>query len=285
MIDRLRAHEPVTVVCAALGVNRSSYYAHKQSKRKPDVQRLQLKGKVIDLFNASRGSAGSRTIQGQMNELGHEIGRFIVRGLMAEAGLVSGQPGSHRYKRTGQARVDIPNLLNREFDVAGPNEVWCGDISYIWAGDRWCYLAVVIDLYKRRVVGMAVSEKPNAELAKAALEMALKERGFPRGLMFHSDQGSQYASRKFRRLLWRYRIRQSMSRRGNCWDNAPTERLFRSLKSEWVPPLGYRSIEAARQDIQSYFMGYYNWRRPHAANNGVPPAKAENRLNLLSNFG
>lgn len=142
---------------------------------------------MIDLFNASRGSAGSRTIQGQMNDMGHEIGRFKVRRLMAEAGLVSGQPVSHRYKRTGQARIDIPNLLHREFNVAGPNEVWCGDISYIWAGDRWCYLAVVIDLYKRRVVGVAIGEKPNAELAKAALDMALKEGGFPKGLMFHSD--------------------------------------------------------------------------------------------------
>ena len=100
--------------------------------------------------------------------------------------------------------------------------------------------------------------------------------------MFHSDQGSQYASRRFRRVLWRHRIVQSMSRRGNCWDNAPMERLFRSLKSEWLPPLGYKSLAAARADIKDYFMRYYNWHRPHGANEGLPPGVAENQLNLVS---
>jgi putative transposase len=93
--------------------------------------------------------------------------------------------------------------------------------------------------------------------------------------MFHSDQGSQYASRRFRRVLWRHRILQSMSRRGNCWDNAPMERLFRSLKSEWLPPLGYKSLAAAKADITDYFMRYYNWRHPHSANEGLPPGIAE----------
>ena len=132
------------------------------------------------------------------------------------------------------------------------------------------------------VVGSAVAARPNADLVVAALESALMERDYPKGLMFHSDQGSQYASRKFRRLLWRHRIDQSMSRRGNCWDNSPMERLFRSLKTEWIPPLGYRSLEAAQRDINDYFMRYYNWMRPHAANNGIPPARAEKQLNLLS---
>ena len=241
-----------------------------------------MRAKVTELFNASRGSAGSRTLQGQMHDHGYPIGRFKVRRLMTEANLASRQPGAHRYKRTGQARVDIPNKLDRKFDVAEPNQVWCGDISYVWAGDRWHYLAVVMDLHTRRVVGSAVAAKPNADLVTAALESALMERGYPRGLMFHSDQGSQYASRKFRRFLWRHRIDQSMSRRGNCWDNAPMERLFRSLKTEWLPPLGYRSLEGAQRDISDYFMRYYNWHRPHAANNGMPPARAEKQLNLLS---
>ena len=240
---------------------------------------------MTELFNASRGSAGSRTLQGQMRDHGYPIGRFKVRRLMAEANLVSRQPGGHRYKRTGQARVDIPNKLDRQFAVSEANQVWCGDISYVWAGDRWHYLAVVMDLHTRRVVGSAVAVKPNADLVVTALENALTERGYPGGLMFHSDQGSQYASRKFRRLLWRHRIEQSMSRRGNCWDNAPMERLLRSLKSEWLPPLGYRSLEAAQNDINDYFMRYYNWHRPYAVNDRVPPARAEKQLNLLSNLG
>ena len=118
-----------------------------------------------------------------------------------------------------------------------------------------------MDLCTRRVVGSAISDKPNAQLVIDALEIALETRGYPNGLMFHSDQGSQYASRRFRRVLWRHRVQQSMSRRGNCWDNSPMERLFRSLKSEWVPPLGYRSLAAAKADINDYFMRYYNWRR------------------------
>jgi putative transposase len=147
--------------------------------------------------------------------------------------------------------------------------VWCGDISYIWAENRWHYLAVVLDLYRRRVVGWALSNKADAELAVAALEMAFEQRGRPEGVMFHSDQGSQYASRLFRQRLWRYRMHQSMSRRGNCWDNAPTERLFRSLKTEWVPSLGYLSQTDARRDMSYYLMG-------------VPPAKAENLSKSLS---
>jgi len=163
--------------------------------------------------------------------------------------------------------------------------VWCGDIAYVWTGEHWSYLAVVIDLCARRVIGWALSEKPDAQLVIEALNRAVELRGVTPGLMFHSDQGSQYASRKFRQMLWRHRIQQSMSRRGNCWDNAPMERLFRSLKTEWIPPLGYRSINAAREDLSRYLEGYYNWRRPHTANGGLPPAVAEGKPNLLSSFG
>ena len=265
-----------------LGVCRSSYYAHKSRRRRPDGERLKLRAKVTELFNASRGAAGSRTLRDQLRLSGFTDGRFKVRSLMREAGSQSGQPGPGPYKKYGQARVDIPNLLDRQFDVPAPNRVWCGDISYVWAGDRWHYLAVVLDLSHRRVVGAAIGEKPNAQLVVDALDEALESRGYPKGLMFHSDQGSQYVSRRCRRVLWRHRILQSMSRRDNCWDNAPMERLFRSLKSEWLPPLGYKSLAAARADINDYFMRYYNWHRPHGANEGLPPGVAENQLNFVS---
>ena len=272
----------VKELCEVLGVCRSSYYAHKARRRRPDRQRVRLRAKVTELFNESRGAAGSRTLRDQLRLAGFPIGRFKVRSLMREAGLRSGQPGPRPYKKHGQARVDIPNLLDRQFDVPAPNRVWCGDISYVWAGDRWHYLAVVLDLSHRRVVGAAIGEKPNAQLVVDALQEPLESRGHPKGLMFHSDQGSQYASRRLRRVLWRHRIVQSMSRRGNCWDNAPMERLFRSLKSEWLPPLGYKSLAAARADIKDYFMRYYNWCRPHGANEGLPPGVAEDQLNLVS---
>lgn len=176
--------------------------------------------------------SGSRTIQGLLNDQGVGIGRFKVRRLMSELGLVCKQPGPHAYKRATVERLDIPNRLDWEFDVAQPDQVWCGDITYIWTGQRWSYLAVVLDLYARRVVGWAMSDTADADLVVQALDHAWEQRGRPHGVMFHSDQGSQYASRKFRQRLWRYRLVQSMSRRGNCWDNAPMERLFRSLKTE-----------------------------------------------------
>ncbi|MBV2129708.1 IS3 family transposase [Arsukibacterium indicum] len=282
LIDQLREHEAVEVVCEVFDVPVSSYYEHKQLSKQINVERLEQRSKIKELFKASRHSAGSRTLLGMMRELGYEIGRFKVMSLMREAKLISKQPGPHRYKTAQVERVDIPNHLDREFDVSAPDSVWCGDITYIWAEGRWHYLAVVLDLYRRRVVGWALSARPDAELAIKALDMAYEQRGRPQGVMFHSDQGSQYASRLFRQRLWRYRMTQSMSRRGNCWDNAPMERLFRSLKTEWVPVTGYMSKAEAQRDISFYLMDYYNWSRPHQFNNGVPPAKAEDLSNLLS---
>jgi len=216
-----------------------------------------------------------------MRDEGIGIGRFKVRKLMSEAGLIC-KPGPHAYKQATVERPDIPNRLNREFAASMPNQVWCGDITYVWTAGQWCYLAVVIDLYSRRVIGWSLSSSPNAELVVSALDMAYELRGKPKGVMFHSDQGSQYASRLFRQRLWRYRLEQSMSRRGNCWDNAPMERVFRSLKSEWIPPTGYTTLIQARQDITYYLMNYYNWQRPHQYNAGLPPAKAEEKLKSLS---
>ena len=270
------------MVCATFDVPLSSYYDYKKRDNEIDVERLTLRSVIKQLFRSTRNAAGSRTLVEMMRELGHSIGRFKVRRLMKEAALVSKQPGSHSYKVVDVERLDIPNHLDREFEVEAPNKVWCGDITYIWADNRWHYLAVVIDLYRRRVIGWAISDRPDAELAVKALEMAYDLRGKPQEVMFHSDQGCQYTSRLFRQRLWRYRMKQSMSRRGNCWDNAPMERVFRSLKAEWIPALGYMTKNEAAKDIGLYLMDHYNWRRPHQYNKGVPPAKAENLPKILS---
>ncbi len=217
-----------------------------------------------------------------MQEDGEQIGRFKVRGLMRELELVSKQPGSRAYKQATVERPDIPNILNREFEVPAPNQVWCGDIAYIWVQGKWHYLAVVLDLYTRRTVGWALSNKPYANLIIKALDMAYEQRGRPQGLLFHSDQGSQYSSRQFRQRLWRYRMRQSMTRRGNCWTNAPMERVFRSLKTEWIPTVGYMTAQEARRDISHYLTHRYNWIRLHQFNNGLAPAQAEKKLNVVS---
>jgi putative transposase len=195
--------------------------------------------------------------------------------LKKELELVSCQLPSHRYRKANQEHIAVPNKLDREFSVSQPNQVWCGDVTYIWAGQRWAYLAVVIDLYARKPIGWAMSLSPDSVLTGQALSMAFEARGRPKGVMFHSDQGSHYSSRKFRQHLWRYQIEQSMSRRGNCWDNAPMERFFRSLKTEWVPALGYRNFTDVQQSITKYLVGYYSQTRPHQHNCSLSPNAAE----------
>ncbi|MGS0896643.1 IS3 family transposase [Burkholderia stagnalis] len=282
VIDQIGASESVELICAVFDVSRSCLYAHRGRARRVDAERMALRSRVHELFIESRSSAGSRSIMGMMREEGTVIGRFKVSRLMEELGLICKQPGRHAYKQAMVERIDIPNHLNREFEVGTPNQVWCGDITYVWAQGRWHYLAVVLDLFTRRVVGWAFSTRPDADLVVQALEMAYEQRGRPQGLLFHSDQGGQYASRKFRQRLWRYRIQQSMSRRGNCWDNSPMERLFRSFKTEWLPSVGYMSAQEAHRDISHYLMHRYNWIRPHQFNDGLAPAVAEEKLNAVS---
>lgn len=230
---------------------------------------------IVDVHTASNGSAGARSIARMVTEAGTPLSRYRAGNRMKLLGLISTQPPGHAYKKAEQPHLDIPNLLNRAFDVKAPNQVWAGDITYIWTGTRWAYLAVVIDLYSRKPVGWALSLTANAELAKKALMIAYESRGEPKGVLFHSDQGCQYTSLDFRRLLWRYQMKQSLSRRGNCWDNAPTERFFRSLKTEWVPERGYPDFAVAQQSITKYMLGYYSSLRPHKHNGGLSPNAAE----------
>ena len=178
----MSAHEPIDWLCKVFEVTRSCFYAQRLRRRTPDVERLRLRSRVNELFTQSRSAAGSRSILSMMREDGEQLGRFKVRSLMRELELVSKQPGSHAYKRATVERLDIPNTLNWEFDVPAPNQVWCGDITYIWAQGKWHYLAVVQDLCARRIVGWALSEKPDAELVIKALDMAYEQRGRPSGL-------------------------------------------------------------------------------------------------------
>ncbi|MBY6062924.1 IS3 family transposase [Pseudidiomarina sediminum] len=276
LIDRLKEHETTELVCSALGVGVSSYYER--------CKRRLLRARVKRLFIKTRNSAGTRTLVDMLKDEGISMGQFKVGCLMKEQGLTSKQPDPHAYKSANVERPDIPNQLNREFDVDAPNKVGCGDITYIWTGSSWHYCAVVIDLFARRAIGRSMSPRPDAELAARALDMAYEMRGKPKGVMFHSDQGSQYGARKFRQRLWRYQMLQSMSRRGNCWDNSPMERVFRSLKSEWMPTTGYRSAIEAKRDVSYFLMNYYNWERPHQFNDGLPPAKAEKLTKKVSGF-
>ncbi|HEJ7510045.1 TPA: IS3 family transposase [Klebsiella oxytoca] len=277
LIGKLRARYPVATLCHVFGVHRSSYKYWKCRPDKPDRKHTELRSQVQELYNISHGSAGARSIAAMATLRGFRMGRWLAGRLMKELGLVSCQQPIHRYKRGGHEHIAIPNHLERQFAVTEPNQVWCGDVTYIWTGKRWAYLAVVLDLFARKPVGWAMSFSPDSRLTIKALEMAWEVRGKPAGVMFHSDQGSHYTSRQFRQSLWRYRIRQSMSRRGNCWDNSPMERFFRSLKNEWVPVTGYTSFSDATSAITDYIVGYYSALRPHEYNGGLPPNESENR--------
>ena len=274
MVNELREQYTQKDLLNAFDLARSTYQYHQEKAGYADTQLEALKENVQKIHSDSRGAAGSRTVSGMLKQDGENVGRFKVRSLMRAMGLVSKQEKKHRYRIAEDESMIAPNHLAREFNVDKPNQVWCGDVTYIWIGTGWLYLAVVLDLFKRRVVGWACSASPDSELTAKALAMAYEARGRPRNVMFHSDQGCHYTSKRFRQQLWRFNMRQSMSRRGNCWDNSPMERFFRSYKTEWMPATCYSLFHEAEVDIAAYIK-HYNYRRGHSYNNYCPPATAE----------
>jgi putative transposase len=159
---------------------------------------------------------GRDSIDGQLNQLGENVGRYKAASLMRDAGLISSQPRKHRYKIANDESIIAPNVLKRQFNVEAINQVCCGDMTYVWSGTKWLYLAVVMGLYAWKIVGWACSESPNADLTCAALRMAFENRGRPRNLVFYSDLSCHYTSLQYQQILWKYQITQRMSRRGNC---------------------------------------------------------------------
>jgi putative transposase len=263
-------------------VHRSSYKYWSKRPTSNSTKKVREMIMVKSIHEESKCSAGARTISTIATSRGQALSRYRVSGLMKALGLHSCQQPKHKYKKAGNQRIDIPNHLSRQFDVTTPNQVWCGDVTYIWANNRWAYLAVVMDLYARKPIGWAMSYSPNSYLTGQALSMAFESRGRPKSVMFHSDQGCHYTSTEYRQLLWRYQIKQSMSRRGNCWDNSPMERFFRSFKTEWMPTAGYHSIFEAKQSVIKYIIGYYCKVRPHKHNQALTPNESENNFWLSS---
>ncbi|QPL52260.1 IS3 family transposase [Vibrio navarrensis] len=276
MIEKLRKSFSVKTLCHVFSVHRSSYKYWRNRDKQLSPEQVKLHSIVSDMHEASHGSAGARTIADMVTNIeGIPLSRYRASKLMKLLGLVSCQSPKHKYRKAEQEHLEIPNLLGRQFAVTQPNQVWVGDVTYVWVGHRWMYLAVVMDLFARKPIGWAMSLSPDSKLTGKALMMAFESRGRPKGVMFHSDQGSHYTSRYYRQLLWRCQITQSLSRLGNCWDNAPMERFFRSLKSEWVPRAGYRSFAEAQQEIIRYIIGYYSQLRPHQYNGGLTPNESE----------
>jgi putative transposase len=253
-------------MCSVFGVSPSAYYEWEREQESAHARR---DGELLELIRAVfvrfRGRYGAPRIQGRLAKQGVFVSRKRVARLMRDAGLRA--KGARKYKATTDSKHALPvapNLLERRFEVDQPNTAWVSDITYLWTRQGWMYLAVIIDLYSRKVVGWSLRERMTAELVCEALDAAVRQRCPPPGLIFHSDRGCQYASRVFRRRLWRYRMRQSMSRKGNCWDNAVAESFFATLKKELVRDRPFETRAAARADVFEYVEVFYNRQRAHS---------------------
>ena len=274
----------VTVLCRVMGVKRSPYYDWRARGGKViPPEELTLRRRMKALFADSRQSLGSRTMSKKLREEGFEVGRYRARRLMKALGLVV-KP-KRKYKATTDSKHRLPvaeNVLNRAFSPEAPNQAWGTDITYLWTQEGWIYLAVVIDFYSRRVIGWSMDRRMKKALVIRALMMAINLRKPPPGLIHHSDRGSQYASHAYQKLLKQHRMVASMSRKGNCWDNAPVERFFSSLKREWTGNRLYRTRQAAIADVREYVAVYYNSKRLHSTLGYRTPMDYEKDLNKVS---
>ncbi|WP_103754512.1 IS3-like element ISPsy29 family transposase [Pseudomonas syringae] len=266
-------------LCLTLKVHPSGYYAwlsEPQSARAKDDQRLL--GLIKHSWLESGGVYGYRKIHDDLREVGEDCGRHRVARLMRLEGLRS-QTGYRRRpgKYGGKPAVASPNLLKREFDVVEPNKVWVTDITYIRTYEGWLYLAVVLDLFSRQVVGWSMKSQMTSDLAIDALLMAVWRRKPKQEVMVHSDQGSQYSSSDWRSFLKANNLVASMSRRGNCHDNAVAESFFQLLKRERIKRKIYTSRQDARSDVFDYIEMFYNPKRRHGFNNQLSPVEFEKR--------
>jgi transposase InsO family protein len=266
-------------MCRVLGVSRSGYYAWwRRTESKHSQWDRQLKVEVQESFAQSRGRYGSPRIYRELKVGGHLCSEKRVARLMREEGLEARPKRAYRATTDSAHRYPMaPNLLGQHFTVAAPNEVWCSDITFVWTREGWLYLAVVIDLYSRRVIGWAVRRSLERELVCAAWQGALGARCETKlaGLLHHSDRGSQYASREYQQLLQAVRARCSMSRRGNCWDNAVAESFFATLKRELVHRQRFATRKEAELALFEYIEMFYNRQRRHSALGYLSPVTFE----------
>jgi len=268
---------PVQQSCRVLAVSRSAYYEARRRSAKPVLCKTSVHLKAA--FIASQQCYGSRRLVTAMANQGIEIGRHKVRTLMRKAAL---KPvWKRKFVHTTDSKHDLPvaaNVLNRQFNPPGPDMAYVSDITYIRTGTGWLYLAIVLDLFARKVVGWSMAPSMPAELVCKALEMAIQQRQPGPGLIVHSDRGSQYASELYQSLLDKHGFVCSMSRKGNCWDNAVAERFFLNLKMERVWQRQYANQAEAKVDITDYIVGFYNCKRLNSVLGNLPPAAYERKM-------
>ena len=276
-IEDHRAAFAVRTMCTVLEVSTSGYYAWRD---RPESARSRadraLAADIRRVHAENRAIYGSPRVHAALRAEGRRIGVNRVARLMRHHGI----QGRHkrRVPRTTDSKHSLPvapNLLDRQFTAPAPNRIWLADITYIPTGEGWLYLAVVLDMFSRRVVGWAMSEKMPQELTMTALQMAITNRRPGPGLVHHSDRGSQYAARAYRILLEEHSMLCSMSRKGDCWDNAPMESFFGSMKTELEDGTAFETRQAAKNALFSFIEGFYNRQRLHSAIGYCSPINKE----------
>ena len=279
-VDEHRGAWPVRMMCRVLGLSASGYYAWRV---RPESQRAAANRALtedIRLIHAeSFGTYGSPRVHAVLRGHGRRVGRSRVERLMRRAGL-RGLAALPRRTRTTDSRHGYPiapNRLGRNVQAAAPGQVWLADLTYIPTGEGWLYLAGVLDMHTRKLVGWAMRDTLHTQIALEALTMAIARQKPAPGLIHHSDRGIQYAAEAYRAALARAGITPSMSRKGDCWDNAPMESFFHTLKTERVHHRIYATRAEARRDLFGYIEGFYNSRRLHSALGYISPAEAERR--------
>ena len=270
---------PIRLLCRARAVSAAGYYAWRSRPESVrSIQTRTLLSAIRVIHQESRKTYGSPRIWDVLVKQGHRVGEHRVARLMRVAGIRA--KTMKKWRATTQSNHRLPvaeNILNRQFTVAQPNRVWAGDLTYIWTREGGLYLAVLLDLSARRVVGWAMGQRLTAELAEQALTMALVNRIPRAGLVHHSDRGSQYAATSYQRRLTEYGLIPSMSRKGNCWDNACVDSFFGTLKRELVYHRHYATRDEAMQEIFEYIEVFYNRQRRHSTLGYHSPAEYEAR--------
>lgn len=276
-IEAEKANYPIQMLCRLMQVSRSGFYAWRGRAKSPRAKANQaLLEQIRETFKDFRGVYGSPRIHFELQVQGQACGRHRVARLMRLDQLQARQKRRFRPAPSRPHTLSVAeNRLDRQFDVAAPNRVWVADITSLWTDEGWLYLAAVLDLFGRRLVGYSMASTMTRALACDALQSAIGRRQPPPGLLHHSDQGSQYASHDYRALLAQHGMLQSMSRKGNCWDNAVMESFFHTLKTELTHHRRYRTRAEARAEVFDYIETFYNRRRRHSSLNYLSPAEFE----------
>ena len=281
-IEKHRSAFGVERMCRALKVSRSGYYGwRKRGESKRCRANRELLELIIRIIQMSRWTYGSPRITAELGGFGIKCSKNRVAKIMRENGIRA--KTKRRFKATTKSRHNFPvakNVLARQFSAIAPNRKWTSDITYIWTHEGWLYLAVILDIYSRKVVGWSMSGHLTKKLTIDALNQAVSRREPTRGLIFHTDRGSRFACGEFQNLLTKYGMIPSMSRTGDCYDNAITETFFGTLKTELIYFEKYRSRNEARRSIFEYIEVFYNCQRRHSALGYMTPAEFEKtRLN------